>query len=85
MIRWPIVSRWRGFRSPPTRDQTVSLSSRGVAEERLCILHVGAKIWEQMPSREEARRRLGLPQEAPVIMSVSRFTAERDEPKERKT
>ena len=70
-----------GAHRPKCADR---LRALGVSEERLKILHVGAKIWEHMPSQEEARHRFELPQDAPIIMSVSRFTGP-NEPKERKT
>jgi len=55
----------------------VRLRSFGVAVERLSLLPPAVKAWDGMPSREEARRRLGLPQDAPVILCVSRFTKRR--------
>jgi phosphatidylinositol alpha-1,6-mannosyltransferase len=54
------------------------LRSFGVPDERLCILLPAVKTWDWMPSQEEARQRLGLPQEVPVILCVSRFTSGKD-------
>ena len=45
-----------------------------VAPERLHLFPLAIKIWDWIPSREESRQRLGLPQEAPVVLCVSRFT-----------
>jgi glycosyltransferase involved in cell wall biosynthesis len=45
----------------------------GVPEERICFLPLGIKIWTRIPGREEARRVLGLPQDAPIILCVSRL------------
>lgn len=49
------------------------LCRAGVAPERIRILPPTSRSWGQLPSREEARRRLGFPQEAPVILSMCRF------------
>src|SRR5881628_2298146 len=45
-----------------------------VAPERLHLFPPAIKIWDCIPSREESRQRLGLSQEAPVVLCVSRFT-----------
>ncbi|HEX2711331.1 MAG TPA: glycosyltransferase family 4 protein [Candidatus Acidoferrales bacterium] len=45
----------------------------GVPEERICFLPLGIKTWTRIPCREEARRVLGLPQEAPIVLCVSRL------------
>src|SRR5207245_7024823 len=45
-----------------------------VAPERLHLFPPAIKIWDWIPSREESRQRLGLSQEAPVVLCVSRFT-----------
>ena len=50
-----------------------------VKEERLGILPPTVKIWDRMPSKEESRRYLGLPEEAPIILCVSRFSLEKTE------
>jgi glycosyltransferase involved in cell wall biosynthesis len=50
-----------------------NLRSSGVPEERFCFLPLAIKPWARIPSREEARRALGLPQEAPIILCVSRL------------
>lgn len=53
------------------------LRSWGVPEERMCFLPLAVKTWARLPSREEARRVLGLPQEGPVILCVSRLSVRR--------
>jgi glycosyltransferase involved in cell wall biosynthesis len=58
------------------------LRSSRVAQQRLCVLPPAGRTWDAVPSREEARERLGLPRQAPVILCVSRFTKPT---KERKT
>jgi len=45
-----------------------------VAPERLHLFPPAIKIWDWIPSREESRQRLGLSQEAPVVLCVSRLT-----------
>jgi glycosyltransferase involved in cell wall biosynthesis len=53
------------------------LRALGVPPERLVVLlsAPAPKIWDDMPSLEGARLRLGLPPEAPVALCVSRLTA----------
>lgn len=67
---------------PSGADQ---LRTFGVPEERLCVLPLAIKPWDWVPSREESKRRLGLPQEAPVILCVSRFTLREDDGRPGKT
>jgi glycosyltransferase involved in cell wall biosynthesis len=55
----------------PSADR---LRSFGIRDERICVLPPAAEAWEWMPSREEARRRLALPQETPVILCIARFS-----------
>jgi glycosyltransferase involved in cell wall biosynthesis len=57
---------------------------RHVPAKRLCVLPHAVRIWDCIPSREDARRRFGIPLESPVILSASRFTEE-TEGSERKT
>ena len=66
-------------------DSADRLRSRRVPEERLCIIPAASKSWNEVPSREEARRRLGLPQEKSVVLCMCRFTGPNEQPKERKT
>ncbi|PYU18235.1 MAG: hypothetical protein DMG30_28480 [Acidobacteria bacterium] len=46
----------------------------GVPEERMCFLPLAVKTWTRLPSREEARRVLGLQTEGPIILCVSRLS-----------
>lgn len=66
-------------------DDADSLRCVGVLGERLRVLPLAIKPWDSVPSREEARARLGLPQEAPIILGVSRITAPWDDGKFWKT
>jgi glycosyltransferase involved in cell wall biosynthesis len=61
------------------------LRSLGVPVERLCILPPAVELWDGLPSREDARRRLGLPQGAPVVLCVSRLTLRRKDGRPGKT
>ena len=54
-----------------------SLRSQGVPEERICLLPCPIKPWTYIPCREEARRVLGLPQDARIILCVSRLAVRR--------
>jgi glycosyltransferase involved in cell wall biosynthesis len=49
--------------------------AEGVAPERISVLPPCGRTWRQLPSQEEARRRLELPPERPVVLCVSRFSA----------
>ena len=53
------------------------IRSQGVPEERICLLPCPIRPWTIIPSREEARRALGLPQEPSVILCVSRLAVRR--------
>jgi phosphatidyl-myo-inositol dimannoside synthase len=55
------------------------LRSWGVSEERISFLPHAIKGWTRIPCREEARRVLGLPQEATTVLCVSRFSVRRYE------
>ena len=48
----------------------------GVPREKLLVLPLASSTPDSIPPREEARRRLGLPPEAPVILCVSRLTVD---------
>lgn len=61
------------------------LRSFGVERERVCVLPPAAKTWESTPSREDARQRLDLPQDAVVILCVSRLLEPRYDGKPWKT
>src|ERR671923_1707365 len=53
------------------------LHSQGVPEERICVLPCPIKPWTHIPCREEARHMLGLPQDARIILCVSRLAVRR--------
>ena len=55
------------------------LRSWGVPEERICFLPLAVKTWKRLPSREEARRVLGLQPEGPIVLCVSRLSLRRYE------
>jgi glycosyltransferase involved in cell wall biosynthesis len=67
LARADAVSAWR----PAGIDR---LRSFGIPEQRLHLLLPATETWQSMPSREEARRRLDLPPEAPVVLCVGRFS-----------
>jgi glycosyltransferase involved in cell wall biosynthesis len=49
------------------------LRSLGVAGERLRVVPAAVETWKAVPSQTEARERLGLPRDAPVILCVARL------------
>jgi glycosyltransferase involved in cell wall biosynthesis len=60
------------------------LHRRGVPTRRVWVLPPAVPLWDPMPERIEARRRLGLDEDAVILLCISRFTGQR-EAKERKT
>lgn len=88
--RWPLAFAFR----QSLRRADVILAPRpataerlriaGASKQKLRILPPGVRVEPRVPSRDDARRRLGLPGTAPVVLVVSRFTGEK-EAKERKT
>jgi glycosyltransferase involved in cell wall biosynthesis len=50
-----------------------SLQALGVEERRIHVLPLASPSWPSVPPRDEARRRLALPLDAPVVLSVSRL------------
>jgi glycosyltransferase involved in cell wall biosynthesis len=67
---------------PKSADE---LRALGVTDRRLRVLPPPAELWDNIPDREEARRRLGLSQERPIILCVSRLAAPRDDGEPYKT
>lgn len=53
------------------------LRSLGVADDRLGVVPAAVEDWLGIPSQQEARRWLGLPPGAPVILCVARLPAPR--------
>jgi glycosyltransferase involved in cell wall biosynthesis len=49
------------------------LRGLAAAPERLGVLPAAVETWDRLPSRAAARRRLGLPAEAPVILCLARL------------
>lgn len=62
-----------------------SLQELGVADDRIVVLPLASPSWDSVPAQEEARRRLGLPLDAPVVLSVSRLPAARTDGRPWKT
>jgi glycosyltransferase involved in cell wall biosynthesis len=59
---------------PRSADELVSL---GIPQDRVHLLPPAPAGWRTMPARPEARRRLRLPLDAPVVLCVSRFARAR--------
>lgn len=83
--RMPKPWRWllpRAHRRSLARADTVTvyrptsrkpLRAMGVPDDRIRVVPLASPSWKSVPAQEEARRRLGLPLEAPVVLSVSRL------------
>jgi glycosyltransferase involved in cell wall biosynthesis len=50
-----------------------SLQALGIEDDRICVLPLASPSWDAVPAQSDARRRLGLPLDAPIILSVSRL------------
>jgi glycosyltransferase involved in cell wall biosynthesis len=61
------------------------LHALGVPEDRIRVLPLASPSWDTVPSQEEAREQLDLPADAPVVLSVSRLSAPREDGKPWKT
>jgi glycosyltransferase involved in cell wall biosynthesis len=70
LARADAVSAWR----PRGMDR---LRAYGIPEERLRLLLPAAPPWQSMPSREQARLQLDLPQEVPVVLCAGRFSTDK--------
>jgi glycosyltransferase involved in cell wall biosynthesis len=58
-----------------TRPDTAErLRRRGVPADRLSVLPPAVAAPDRVPTQREARQRLGLPREEPVVLCISRFT-----------
>lgn len=58
-----------------TRPGTAArLQRRGVSADRLSVLPPAVAAPANVPSQQEARRRLGLPEDQPLALCVTRFT-----------
>jgi glycosyltransferase involved in cell wall biosynthesis len=80
---WRPLLAWSHRRSLRRADFVIAvrpssfdrLLQRGVAPERLGLIPYAAAIWNSMPSQEEARRRLELPLDVPIVSCATRFTS----------
>lgn len=61
------------------------LRAAGVGEQKLLVLPPAAELWELVPPRDEARERLALPADAPVVLWLGRLTEPRADGKPWKT
>jgi glycosyltransferase involved in cell wall biosynthesis len=62
-----------------------SLQERGVEDERIVVLPLASPGWDSVPPQADARRRLGLPLDAPIVLSVSRLPPGRSDGRPWKT
>jgi glycosyltransferase involved in cell wall biosynthesis len=83
-----IPPRWRGvlawaYRQTLRQADVVTalwpatlerLRKRGVDPERSRLLFTAVPMPNELPSQGEARRRLGLPNDRPIVLSMTRFT-----------
>src|SRR5688572_11604314 len=81
--RWRAVLAWAYRRTLRRADLVTVLLPRtferllddhGVERERLRLLFTAVPIPPTVPSQEDARRRLGLPLEAPIVLCTTRLT-----------
>ncbi len=49
------------------------VAAAGVKKDRIRILPMAPRAWEKVPSREEARQRLGLPDDRVIALTLCRF------------
>jgi glycosyltransferase involved in cell wall biosynthesis len=81
--RWRSILAWAYRQSLRRADMVTVLLPRtlerllryGVERERLRLLFTAVQIPSPMPSQEDARKRLGLPLEAPIALCTTRFTS----------
>jgi glycosyltransferase involved in cell wall biosynthesis len=78
LTRADVVAVYR----PTSRDR---LRALGVDDARIRLLLLASPNWESVPPQAEARQRLGLPSDAPVVLSVSRLPGARDDGRPWKT
>lgn len=80
--RWRALLAWAYRRSLRRADLVTvllpltleRLGNYGVDRERLRLLFTAVPIPDDVPSQAEARSRLGLPLEAPIVLCTTRFT-----------
>ena len=51
------------------------LTKQGVPEKKVTVVYNGLDLSKELPSREEARRKLGIRSEIPIVGTVARITA----------
>jgi D-inositol-3-phosphate glycosyltransferase len=61
------------------------LRAMGVTDDRIRVLPLASPSWEAVPAQGEARHRLGLPEDAAVVLSVTRLPEARSDGKPWKT
>jgi glycosyltransferase involved in cell wall biosynthesis len=90
--RWRALYRFAHRRSLARASRVAACHPVGldklrplVESERLALLPPTAPRWEELPSRDQARRLLGLPAEEPLVLCVSRFTLARESGRPAKT
>jgi glycosyltransferase involved in cell wall biosynthesis len=62
-----------------------SLQALGIEDDRILVLPLASPSWESVPAQGEARRRLGLPLDAAIVLSVSRLPPARTDGRPWKT
>ena len=90
---WRHLFRFAHGRSLARADRIVAyrpksredLRAAGVPERRLSVLPLAIETWDDASSKDEARRRLGLPADSPIVLSVSRLTAAKEDGRPWKT
>jgi glycosyltransferase involved in cell wall biosynthesis len=70
IARADVVAAWR----PHGEDK---LRAYGVPESRLRLVLPAAETWPDLPARAAARRTLGLPLDAPIVLCAGRFSLQR--------
>jgi glycosyltransferase involved in cell wall biosynthesis len=69
------VSLRQAHRVAAFRPSTArNLRALGVPDQQLSILPPAGRTWDDLPSPEEARCRLGLPRGTPIVLCMSRLT-----------
>jgi glycosyltransferase involved in cell wall biosynthesis len=84
--RWRSVLAWAYRRTLRQADMVTALwpgtlerlRKRWVEPERSQLLLTAVPIPSELPSQEESRRRLGLPPDVPIVLSITRFTNSND-------
>ena len=75
-------AEWVAVYRPKSRK---SLQAMGVEDDRIVVLPLASPGWDAVPAQDEARRRLGLPPDVPVVLCVSRLPPARTDGRPWKT